>query len=125
MVLSREAVLEAVERRASEATTFSVPEWGGDVLVRRLSPKEVEATGLTDNIRDAGMFARLVAACLVDEDGGPLFTTADVEALQRADVESLTRVFLECIRVNGLSNDELEAAAASFANAQPDSSSTS
>lgn len=125
MPLTRDDIVSAITARAKEVTRIDVPEWGGEVCVRRLTAAGVESTGLTGDERDPQMPARFVAACLADEDGAPLFTTEEATALQAADMAVMARVFSECIRVNGLMSASLEEAVASFADAQPGSSSSS
>jgi hypothetical protein len=125
MLLSREEIVAAIAARSKEVARVDVPEWGGEVCVRRLTAAEVEATGLTDDERNPNMPTRFIAACLADEAGAPLFTAEETTALAVADMAVTARVFGECIRVNGLMSSSLQEAVASFADAQPESSSSS
>jgi hypothetical protein len=123
--LNKDEILGAIAERRKAVERISVPEWGGDVCIRRMTAADVERTGMADGKRDATMFAKVIAACVTDEDGEPLFTEKDVKALQEADMEASARVFAEIMRVNGLMDEELEEAVAGFAGAQPGSSSSS
>lgn len=125
MALTRDEVLAAIAQRRAEHKTVQVPEWGGDILVRRLTPEDVERTGLADGKRDAQMFARVIAASCVNDDGTPSFTDADVTALADADMGTVSRVFAEIVRLNGLGDKDLEEAVQAFEKAQRDGSSTS
>lgn len=123
-VLSRDEILAAVDARALETAEVDVPEWGGTVLVRLMNANDVERTGLADGERDASMFPKVIAACVVDEEGNPMFSPDDVAALARVDMMVAARVFAEIMRVNGLADEELEEAVQSFAAARPGASST-
>lgn len=121
MTLSKEQVRRAIQARASQTVSVEVPEWGGSVLVRRLSYEEIEELGLADGGRpDAGQTARLLARCLVCEDGSQMFSDEEARELARADVAVFTRLFGEVLRINGLLSAELEEMMARFGEAQRD-----
>lgn len=126
MPLSREEIVAAIEARATQSVPFPVPEWGGDVLIRRLSAGDAERTGLSsDGANDPDLVVRVIAFSLVDADGTPLFGEDDVAVLSKADFSVATRVFAQCMKVNGLSSDALDEAVAAFTEAQRDNSSSS
>lgn len=125
MALTREEVLAAVAARRKTVETIHVPEWGGDVCVRRLVAADVESTGLADGARDAAMFAKVIAVSLTDEEGEPLFSAADVADLADVDMATAARVFAECMRINGLLDEDMEQAVATFTTAQDVASSSS
>lgn len=125
MSLSREEILAVVERRAGEAVALDVPEWGGEVRIRRLTAAEAERTGLTNDEQPPDVVARVIAASLVDDEGEPLFNEGDVAALADADLSAATRVFVACVKANGLGSEALDEAVAAFSAAQRDSSSSS
>lgn len=114
-MLTRDQIL-AVNDRQTE--TVAVPEWGGDVLVSIMSGAARDAweAGLVTrkgnkaepNLQN--MRARLVAACVVDQDGNRLFSDADADALGSKSSAALDRVCKVAQRLNGLTDDELEAA---------------
>jgi hypothetical protein len=120
-VLTRDEVIAAIEKRHTEVERIAVPEWGGDVCVRRMSPEDIENSGLADQAPGrpkAGLFAKVMAAALTDESGEPLFDEESAAVLAKADMITAARVFTEILKVNGLSDDELEAAVQSFDRAQ-------
>lgn len=125
MTLNREQIIGAINQRASEYTTHPVPEWGGDVLIRRLSAADAERSGLSSDQKTPELVARVIAVSLVDEEGNLLFTEDDVNELAKVDVAVAASVFAACVKVNGLSSEELDEAVAAFTEAQRDSSSSS
>lgn len=125
MALSKDQIVAAIAARAKEVFTIAVPEWGGDVQVRRLTAADMERSGLSDGIRDATRFAKVIAISLIDDEGSPLFTEKDAKTFAQADMAAAARVFGEIMRVNGLMDSDLEEAVQAFANAQPEPSSTS
>jgi len=125
MPLTREQIVAAIEARASEFTPHDVPEWGGTVLIRRLSAADADRSGMTSDQKTPDLVARVIAISLVDDDGTPLFTEDDVKVLAKVDVGVAAAVFAACVKANGLSSDELDEAVAAFTAAQRDSSSSS
>lgn len=125
--LTREEVVAAIKKRHTEVEYIDVPEWGGNVCVRRMTAQDVERSGLVDasGKPDAGLFATVMAAALVTEEGEPLFDDESAAALVDVDMVTAARVFAEIMRINGLSDEELEEAVKSFARAQPSPSATS
>lgn len=128
-LLSRDDILNANDRELSEV---EVPEWGGSVLVRSLSGKERDdyETGTVyhkngKEIRNFENFrARLVALCVVDENGQRLFGPRDVKALGNKSVAALQRVFNECQKLNGISDEDVEELTEDFGD-DPDENSDS
>lgn len=117
-VLGRQDILGASDVRT---VTVPVPEWGGDVLVRALNGRErdqfdesmvTETAGKRGRkerrVRMQNARARLVAMCVVDEDGKRVFSTDDVAALGEKSAAALQRVFDVASSLAGLSNDDLE-----------------
>lgn len=99
----------------------SVPEWGGDVLVRGMNGTdrdEFEAStiamrgpqGRQQAVPDtANIRAKLVARCIIDEDTGePMFTQRDVHELGQKSSAALDRIFAVASRLSGISQDDLE-----------------
>jgi hypothetical protein len=59
----------------------------------------------------ANMRARLVARCMLGDDGQPLFNyrnPADIDELGSMDAAGLDRVFSECQHINGLTERDIE-----------------
>lgn len=126
MALTKEQIEAAVAARAADVAKIEVPEWGGDVYLRKLSAQAVEQLGLADGKRDAATVAKTIAYSLTEEDGTPLYD--DVEAggaiFAQLDMATVARVFAECMRVNELLDEDMEAALARFTEAQHDDSSS-
>lgn len=111
-VLNRAQILAP---RELESETVSVPEWGGDVIVRALTGAErdqFEAGFVKEGGRQGEMTlentrARLVALSVVDEHGQRLFSTDDIEMLGAQPAAALDRVFFVARRLSRLSNEDL------------------
>src|SRR5258707_7030469 len=131
MHLSRDAILEAKDR---EVVEVDCPEWGGSVLVRGMSGKERdmfevslvgESAGAVQVQRGRGggrapgpnlvnMRAKIVARCVVDEDGQRLFTDSDAVALGEKSGAAVDRVFTGASPLSGVSEGDTEGMAANF-----------
>lgn len=93
-----------------------IPEWGVTLYVRTLTGlerDEFEASLLRGKGPYAhtdlrGMRARLAIATCVDENGVPVFTVEDAEALGRKSARALSRIFDVAAELNGLSKDDVE-----------------
>jgi len=100
----------------SEAVT--VPEWGGlTVWVKTLTGKERDAyesdliimgrKGQT-KFNMSNMRAKLLARCLVSEDGKRLFGDDEVEILGQRSAAAIQRLFAIAQRLNALTNDDVD-----------------
>jgi hypothetical protein len=96
--LTREQILAADDLRAE---IVDVPEWGGEVRLVALSfgaaagmfKKEVE--GVDPRLR-------LIAACVVDDDGAPIFSEEDLGELGSKNAEVIARLWKRAVELNGL-----------------------
>lgn len=119
-ILTRDQILAAQDRTSE---VVSIPEWGGDVLVRGLSGKErgqFEIWATQAHINEQGkleqgqatldlvamMRVRLVSLCVVTEAGIRAFTDDDVEALAEKSSGPIERVFDVASRLSGLSKED-------------------
>lgn len=105
-MLSRDQILSADDRKRQEV---GVPEWGGSVHVRVMSASErdkFEAAFLADKSKDVR--ARIAAYVICDEAGAPLFSEADIPALGAKSAAALDRVFSVAMRINKLSDRDIE-----------------
>ena len=112
MRLTRDAILAVQDTKTEEV---SVPEWGGSVLVRGMTGRErddfegsmiVQAAGQTArDLRNTR--AKLVAKCVIGDDGRRLFTDDDVTALGEKSAAALVRVFEVASRLSGLSDEDV------------------
>ena len=116
MRLSRDDFLKAEDRAAEEVDLSDIPGYGGSVLVRGLTGAErdeFEASLLqrrgnrlepnTRNVR-----AKLVARCVVDDEGNPLFDLAEAELLGRKSAQVISRIYDVAARLSGLSESDVE-----------------
>lgn len=106
-----------------------VPEWGGDVCIRELTGTErdsyeasiftpggvasVNAKQKTQRIDLSNARARLVALCLIDDNGQRLYKDNEIYALGKLNARGLDRVYDECRKLSGITDDdqaEIEAA---------------
>lgn len=111
-ILSREQILAAQDLASEEVP---VPEWGGTVRVRMMTGAERDALGATllgaDKKVDMSQYRiRLLAACLVDEAGEPLFGPDEVGLLGAKSGVALDRVYRVAERLNDVGAGAVEAA---------------
>lgn len=96
-LLSREQILGSLDL-ATE--TVSVPEWGGEVIVRALTLGQqlsIQEQAGGDAGKDAAL---LVSMSVVDADGNPVFTAADAEALAGKRASALNAILSAAFRLN-------------------------
>jgi len=110
MILDRKAILAAVDLKKEE---IEVPEWGGSVLISTMSAAardafEASIAKVGGGISTQNIRAKLAVACIVGEDGQPLFTEADLVALGKKSCAALDRVFAASQRLNLVSNSDVE-----------------
>jgi len=94
-----------------------IPEWGNRyVRVRGLTGAErdqfeqsiVEARGKDTRVNLRNIRAKLVALCVVDEEGKRLFKDEDAELLGRKSAVALNRIFEVAQRLSGLRPEDVE-----------------
>ena len=121
MRLSRDDILKAADNEPEEV---DVPEWGGSVLVRGMTGRERDAfevslmqpgRGGRKVLDPANVRAKLVARCVVDDDGGRLFTDADVAELGGKSAAAVDRVYAVAARLSGMGADDQEELTQDFA----------
>lgn len=96
-------------------TEVAVPEWGGNVRVRRMTLAEREefrrrAAALDSGKAKDAVGAWLVATLAVGDDGNPLFTEEDAAALAKLDFAPLDRVVDAILAVNRVDDANVERA---------------
>ena len=109
-MLTKEQILQADDLPRE---FVSVPEWGGDVYVRTMTGAErdaweVETVMEADKVNRVNLRARMCARCIVDDKGARLFTDKEAEKLGDKSAAALERVFSVAIRLNALSNKDVE-----------------
>ncbi len=130
MHLSKDDILKATDNDPAEV---DVPEWGGTVLVRGMTGRERDAfevslmtpgRGGRREVNPANVRAKVVARCVVDDDGNRLFTDADVTELGGKSAAAIDRVYAVAARLSGMSDEDQENLTRDFAVADGDGSST-
>ena len=111
-LVTREAILSAPKRRFTEIT---IADWG---TFRIRSLTELERSRFESSIRDKqgrinnnkllDLKCRLIVLCVVDGDGNPLLTEADIAALREQD-SLRTNTLVEAIQKHcGFSDTDIE-----------------
>jgi hypothetical protein len=101
----RDQILSAADR---PTRAVEVPEWGCTVHVRTMSAADrerIETGGDKDRWRE-----RLLAACLTDDQGAPIFTPADAAALSEKSGPVIVRLARVAIDLNAIGEDQVEQA---------------
>lgn len=124
-MLSKDQILAADD---IPTKLVSVPEWGGDVRMRGLTGTErdqyeaslFQQRGEKRVLRTENARARLVALCLIGDDGERMFSDAEMKELGRKSGKVLDRLFDEARKLSGLGNDDVEELVEGFGDAQSD-----
>lgn len=119
-LLSKDQILSADDTQYEDVP---VPEWGGEVRIRGLSGTEVDryeqsVLRLRKGKQDLALMnatARLVAWCMIDEDGSRLFVNEDeVKELGKKSGVALQRCFDIAAKLSGLRPGDVEAMVENF-----------
>ena len=109
-LLTREQILQAEDLQSER---IEIPEWNGFVIVRGMTGAQrgrfqnsilsqtgkVKSKGLTVDMKDAEM--RIMAICVVDENGKRLFTEKDIAELGKKSGSAINRISdVQCYNVN-------------------------
>jgi len=113
MLLDRKTILEAKDLITK---TVNVPEWGGDVKIRSMTGTERDAfeaslfEGKGDNRQTnmKNLRAKLLAKCLVDQDGKNLFSEKDITDLGGKSAKALDRLYAVARDLNGIGTEDEE-----------------
>jgi len=111
--LNREQILQVQDLPVEDV---EVPEWGGKVRVRGLTGAErdkfeasiVTRKGNKAEFNPENIRAKLVAMCVVDENGNRLFTDEDIKILGQKSATALDRIFQVAQRLSGLRTEDFE-----------------
>jgi len=107
MALTKEQILAA---RPVPTKTISVPEWGGEVLIRPLTAAE---KGRIDDRYPEGkqfeMRAHIVVLGVCDEDGKPLFTMDNIKRLNEQAIGAIERVAAEIMKFSYFTLEDVDA----------------
>ena len=116
-LLTREQILQAEDLRSE---TVEIPEWKGSVIVRGLTGSgrgrfqnsimsqngNIGSNKMTVDMKDAEM--RLVAYCVVDENGKRLFTEKDIKELGEKSGAAINRISEVAMRLSGFTPGDLQ-----------------
>ena len=116
-LLTREQILQAEDLRSEKV---EIPEWDGSVIVRGLTGSErgrfqnsimsqngnVNSKNVMVDMKDAEM--RLVAYCVVDENGKRLFTEKDIAELGKKSGAAINRISDIAMRLSGFTPEDLQ-----------------
>lgn len=108
-MLTKDDILNADDIKTKDV---DVPEWGGTVRIRtmtgadrmrfqRLSAKQKGKS--PDNL-----FEALLIATVIDDNGDPLFTPADIVKLSEKSNVAIQRVFEAAAKLNGLGDGAID-----------------
>lgn len=88
-------------------TSVEVPEWGGQLFVRKISAGEVvDLSKINEDAEKVVVRGVILFAC--DADGIRVFEAEDEEMLLAKCPEALNRVFQAGLKVNGFGSDAIE-----------------
>lgn len=112
-LLSKDQILGTSDREFKEV---EVPQWGGSVRIGTMTAAERDAfetsmipeKGKKQSDKMANFRARFVARCIVDSEGQPVFTAADVAQLGGKSANVLSFLFDECRKLNGMTDKDVE-----------------
>lgn len=106
MSVSRDQIFGASLPREEVA----VPEWGGNVFVRTLNvTQRLEAEKAIERHKDMPVHGPLLAYCLCDENGVPLFSEADIDGLNGLHVGPMSRCLSVALRLNKIEAGDIAA----------------
>jgi len=99
-----------------KSETIEVPEWGGSVTIRRMTGGErdayeadiFESKGSQLQLKRENFRAKLIARCLVDDNGERMFSDGEIAALSKKSAAALDRLFAAYQRLNGMTGAEQE-----------------
>jgi hypothetical protein len=112
-LLTREQIVEA-SKAALPRRTVTVPELGGDVIVRGMSGKDLSlfneslftGKGKKRKVVTVNIQAKMAVRCMEDADGNRLFTEDDAKWLGNLRADALGRIFKAIQELSGLGDDD-------------------
>jgi hypothetical protein len=110
-LLSREQIQDANDLGFED---LPVPEWGGEVRIKKLTVKErerfemasMQGKGRSREVNMKAFRERLVIFCCVDEQGHQLFDKSDLLWLSGKSALALTRVYDKAMSLNGFTKED-------------------
>lgn len=113
MTLNREQLLKPVSIPREKV---ELPELGGSIWIRGMSAADRSkfennfqtASGKSNKRKMAEVRERLLVACCCTEDGSPMLTEKDIEALGKQPIHLVERMVTVAQRLCGMSNEDVE-----------------
>lgn len=108
-LLSKADILKADDIKT---TTVTIEEWGGDVIIKNMT---AERHAIFEDLQrsqgDHESLAYFAASILINEDGSPMFDSAeDIKALNGKSNTALIKILTAGMDLNGLSGTVEESA---------------
>ena len=111
ILLNREAIFAAPDIQTEDV---HIPQWGGTVRVKNLTASERDAfeestttqRGNNLELNRKNFRAKLVALCVVDEEGKRLFDDKDIHKLGAKSAAAMDLLFAAASRLSGISKDD-------------------
>jgi len=112
-LLSRQQIQDVEDKGFEDVP---VPEWGGEVRLKRMTAHERErfelgamkGKGKSSEVNLKNFRERLLIATAIDEHGGKLFGREDVIWLSGKSAVAMGRVYDKAMEMNGLSKKDEE-----------------
>lgn len=106
-LLNKEQIFSA---RDLKTERVSVKEWGGEVLIKKLSLGEhLEFVEDIEKLSQIDAMFKLLRFACVNEDGSKLFDNdEDLRQLKEKSTEALQRLFVAACKLNGMGKNTLE-----------------
>ena len=114
-MIDRETFLRPLDRRRERVP---LPEFGDDAACwvygwtageRTAWEKEFQKpNGKPDKVRQNEIRERLVVRCVRDDNGQPIFSDGDLEAIRQQDAAVIERVVNAALRVTGVTEGDIE-----------------
>lgn len=109
-MLTKDQILAAND---AATQTVDVPEWGGAIGVIAMNgiARDAFNASVAKGQPQSLFIANLLVATVVDDAGNPVFTVADVDALQKKNAAVTGRIADVAMKLNGLGASATEDAA--------------
>ncbi len=108
-MLTKDQILSAIDR---DSKIIEVPEWGGKVCLTVLGGADRDE--LTSKFGDgaplATFYARVLSYAMIDGFGVRVFSESDVASLAQKNPDTVMRLGLEALRLNGMAAKSVEEA---------------
>lgn len=121
-----EEILKIDDRKTIEV---EVPEWNYKLRLRAMTGTDrdafeahVTSGGQEGSMNVIGMRAKLIASCIVDEDGKRVLGPADEVKLGSKSAAVLDKLFTQCMELNGMSPEDEKKLVENFSETQSEPS---